>query len=203
MCHLDPLPRTRRPRGSSGVVASIHGVTLVSDSALPFASFFAKSLIARSVAMIEATPVTRRKDAVLSPWGSSGTGMCRGRELRQGRQRERRPAWRQDGGPVRRRRSWILPKRTGSISDAPAKYCALLIRPGTAAGHLATHRSGTREKAPTKKGPPMAAPPFPPPPALSSARAGSRRTAAASRGRRSTNRSGSARRCPPACRSRR
>ena len=46
---LGPAPQDTASSGIFGVVASIHGVTLVSDSALPFASFFAKSLIARAL----------------------------------------------------------------------------------------------------------------------------------------------------------
>ena len=74
-----------------------------SASLSPFHDFCGVLYRCESRATIEATPSTRRKDAVLSPWGSSGTGMCRGRELRQGRRRERRPPWRQDGGSVRSR----------------------------------------------------------------------------------------------------
>ena len=43
---------------------------------------FKERPIAEVPAMIEDMRRTGRKDAVLSPWGSSGTGMCRGRELR-------------------------------------------------------------------------------------------------------------------------
>ena len=83
------------------------------------------------------------------------------------------------------------------------KHWAVLIRLGADCDPFQRTRFGTREKAPKKRaangGPSFSLPP----PALNSARAGSRRTGAANRGRRSTNRSGSARRCPPACRSRR
>ena len=50
-----------------------------------------------------ATDPKLAKDAVLPPWGSSGTWRCRAREMRHGRRSERRPPWRQNGGPVRSR----------------------------------------------------------------------------------------------------
>ena len=56
-----------------------------------------------------ATDPTLAKDAVLPPWGSSGTWRCRAREMRQGCRSERRPPWRQNGGP-HRSRCFYLPE---------------------------------------------------------------------------------------------
>ena len=63
----------------------------------------------QTMASITKWTPTFAEDAVLSPWGSSGTWRCRAREMRHGRRSERRPPWRQNGGP-HRSRCFYLPE---------------------------------------------------------------------------------------------
>ena len=120
MCHLGHIPRARRPFANVKVVASIVKAPGKCDGVLPRSILWRSSVFGlrssvragshRTVGCEARQPRERSaaqhapKDAVLPYWGSSGTWRCRAREMRHGRRSERRPPWRQNGGPHRSRR---------------------------------------------------------------------------------------------------